>query len=239
MVSLKHERPPSRPLSPVSRSEGARSDTRAISTRPPSLARSYQPSIENKPDMSDKDDRGRVPEKAQNEGDGYAIWTRVATVASTLTVSVSKAWTTNINTFSGEETPPGQESRLTRAMKAYHLEKARDPSDLPSWLFEVHERQNPPEVVAVVEPPRARGLRDVYDASPGVQAGVQGQQRSSTPWQPSKAADRLKAMRDAKKITSTGGNFEQDEGGDKRQVWTREQTTARVGVSRPAMGRRV
>ena len=33
-------------------------------------------------------------------------------------------------------TPPGEESRLTRALKAYHIDKARDPADLPEWLFE-------------------------------------------------------------------------------------------------------
>ncbi|KAG5727684.1 hypothetical protein E4T56_gene12246 [Termitomyces sp. T112] len=73
-------------------------------------------------------------------GTGEAIWSRVATVASNLTVSVSKAWAANLTTFVGEETPAGQESRLTRAMKAYHLEKSRDPTDLPTWLFDGSER---------------------------------------------------------------------------------------------------
>lgn len=38
-------------------------------------------------------------------------------------------------------TPPGQESRLTRALKEYHIAKARRPSDLPGWLFEERERK--------------------------------------------------------------------------------------------------
>ncbi|KAJ3485670.1 hypothetical protein NLI96_g4799 [Meripilus lineatus] len=40
-------------------------------------------------------------------------------------------------------TPPGQESRLTRALKSYHISKARAPSDLPEWLFEEKERKVP------------------------------------------------------------------------------------------------
>jgi len=39
------------------------------------------------------------------------------------------------------ETPPGGETRLTRALKAYYIERARAPSDLPPWLFEEHERR--------------------------------------------------------------------------------------------------
>jgi len=83
----------------------------------------------------------------------------VSSVASVLTVSVSKAWSTNISALSGEgrlnhsvekrrhswswitETPPGQESRLTRAMKAYHITQAQSPSDLPDWLFDERERR--------------------------------------------------------------------------------------------------
>lgn len=38
------------------------------------------------------------------------------------------------------ETPVGGESRLTRALKAYHIDKARDPADLPEWLFDERER---------------------------------------------------------------------------------------------------
>jgi len=39
------------------------------------------------------------------------------------------------------ETPPGGETRLTRALKAYYIERARAPTDLPPWLFEEHERR--------------------------------------------------------------------------------------------------
>ncbi|KAI0362010.1 hypothetical protein OH77DRAFT_1389509 [Trametes cingulata] len=73
-------------------------------------------------------------------GHGASLWTSITSVASNLTISVSKAWSSNLPTYSGEETPVGGESRLTRAMKAYHIEKARDPSDLPDWLFDERER---------------------------------------------------------------------------------------------------
>lgn len=141
-------------------------------------------------------------------GDGFTIWSRVASAASTLTVSVSKAWTTNIATYAGEETPPGQESRLTRAMKAYHIEKARDPTDLPAWLFEEHERQplqraqrarrnveEQESVVAITEKSnRPRGLRDVYDS-----VSRSDQPSTSTGPTTTRGTDRLKALREAKR----------------------------------------
>ncbi|KAI0670458.1 hypothetical protein C8Q78DRAFT_975489 [Trametes maxima] len=73
-------------------------------------------------------------------GHGSSLWNNLASVASVLTISVNKAWQTKVATYSGEETPVGGESRLTRAMKAYHIEKAHNPSDLPEWLFDERER---------------------------------------------------------------------------------------------------
>jgi hypothetical protein len=134
-------------------------------------------------------------------------------------------------------TPPGEESRLTRALKAYHIDKARDPTDLPEWLFEEHERRpigrsgtrfryredndedggNETRSNIASTQPRAggtRGLRDVYDAAAATtrqqetlrespSRGRLLQQRddvsvgSAAPT--SKAHDRLKALRDAKR----------------------------------------
>ncbi|KAJ7285880.1 hypothetical protein C8J57DRAFT_1663184 [Mycena rebaudengoi] len=103
---------------------------------------------------------------AENEapppGDGYNIWSKVTSAASSLSVNVGKAWAANITTHTGEDTPAGQESRLTRAMKAYHVEKARDPSDLPAWLFDEQERRRPAPAAA----PSSRSRRrddDEYD----------------------------------------------------------------------------
>lgn len=212
-------------------------------------------------------------------GDGYAVWSRVAAVASTLTVSVSKAWATNIITFAGEgifgcsfscllfpstkgdaDTPLGQESRLTRAMKAYHLEKARDPTDLPPWLFEEHERRSlvseprstsrrregerAAPKVTFAEMPRSRGPREIYDTA----ASWDDEGTTDAALQPSKGANRLKAMRDAKR-TAQGTNShpisEQNDDGSKNQARRRgrppgqDRRTPWVGLpSGPTMGDR-
>ena len=185
-------------------------------------------------------------EPTDQSGNPLSVWSRVAVAANTLTVSVSKAWASNITTDSGErtsyqfipfamatihpyhvclaETPPGEESRLTRAMKAYYLEKARDPTDLPSWLFEEHERRplSRPSVSTWQQkasgpdgyephddpaPSRGRGLRDIYDAAVSTPAPSRQERREmSRGWQDdidgghsSKANNRLKALRDAKR----------------------------------------
>ena len=128
-------------------------------------------------------------------------------------------------------TPPGEESRLTRALKAYHIDKARDPADLPEWLFEEHERRpigrsgtslryregdeygeyESPRAAASTPSVSGRGLRDVYDAaaiasrqqpeSSSMSRGRQlyRQDDSDVPPAPSKANDRLRALRDAKR----------------------------------------
>jgi len=140
--------------------------------------------------------------------DGNSVWSRVATAASTLTVSVSKAWAANVTTNSGEDTPPGEESRLLRAMKAYHLDKARDPSDLPSWLFSEQDRRPVGQLrlasrhdytdgtsSAQPTPLSPRGLRDIYDTAASVTSPTSP--RSDAPT--SKAASHLKALRDAKR----------------------------------------
>lgn len=154
-------------------------------------------------------------------GVGSILWSRLASAAGTLGVDVGKAWATNITMHSGEDTPPGKESRLTQAMKAYHLEKARDPSDLPEWLFEEHERrpvgrsrfasrQNTRQADGYEEStpaPRSRGLRDIYDAAAAPRtSGIPDRQTYNRfldePAAPSKATNRLKALRDAKRLNS-------------------------------------
>ncbi|KAI0306366.1 hypothetical protein B0F90DRAFT_1814278 [Multifurca ochricompacta] len=189
---------------------------------------------------SEQDNLGEDEEVPVQQGYGLSLWSHVATVANTLTVTVSKAWASNVTAYSGErasqffvpviaddisyiETPPGEESRLTRAMKAYHLEKSRDPNDLPVWLFEEHERRavgwssarrhddsdenGGPNVPA---PLRGRGLRDIYDAAAAAAATptpLRQETRESSRTQQddmsaslsSKASDRLRALRDAKR----------------------------------------
>ena len=113
-------------------------------------------------------------------------------------------------------------------MKAYHIEKARDPTDLPPWLFEEHERrplgrpsastwQQEAGEPGVYEPrddtapPRGRGLREIYDAaaaatSTSIPSRQERREMSrgrqddvDTGHSSSKANDRLKALRDAKR----------------------------------------
>lgn len=102
-------------------------------------------------------------------------------------------------------------------MKAYHLEKARDPSDLPEWLFSREELQAagrrttssgrhveeegsyPDDRSPSPLPPRNRGLRDIYDAAAVANAPDNRSRGGGQDPTPSKAGDRLKALRDAKR----------------------------------------
>jgi len=111
---------------------------------------------------------------ANGEGYGASLWNRVASAANTLTVNVGKAWAAGLFTEDGPVTPDGGESRLTQALKSYHLSKARTASDLPSWLFTEDERRVTRSGFTArdrgeemhregeTRPPRRRGLKDVY-----------------------------------------------------------------------------
>ncbi|KAG6818149.1 hypothetical protein H0H87_000054 [Tephrocybe sp. NHM501043] len=171
-------------------------------------AQSTSSSLRHRP-LTQKDNPPSI-DSPGTSGVGDALWNRVANVASTLTVSVTKAWSAKITTSAGEDTPPGQESRLTRALKAYHRDKARNTSDLPTWLFEEHEIRPPVKSREVSNSsdqptnqlPKSRGLREIYDA-------YQSETRIP-PWPPkgddpppSKAADRLKALREAKRSAAS------------------------------------
>ena len=50
------------------------------------------------------DHEGGDDELPDQSGYGLSVWSRVATAANTLTVSVSKAWASNITAHSGERT---------------------------------------------------------------------------------------------------------------------------------------
>jgi len=204
-------------------------------------------------------------------GDGSKIWSRVASAASGLTVSVSKAWAANIVTYAGEETPPGKESRLTRAMKAYHLDKARSPSDLPPWLFTAEERRPPPSRAIThsptarsptsplrspassirsqtsslrhvddeepVSPPQPRGFRDIYDAAQSTASKSDrpaGRSYTETSAPPSKATDRLKALRDAKRSALAGTAVPSNQAQDEQ---TESRVQARIGLPSGPMPR--
>jgi len=169
----------------------------------------------------------RLADTSVNEGYGGYLWNRVASAANTLTINVGKAWASGLFTEDGPVTPEGGESRLTKALKSYHLSKARTASDLPSWLFTEEERRvtrssfsaREEDRSAEVRPPRQRGLKAIYanadeEASPPARAPASSYLRERTSqsrfddpeerYSPpathqSKATSRLQAMRDARR----------------------------------------
>lgn len=120
---------------------------------------------------------------------------------------------------------------MTKALKAYYIERARTPGDLPSWLFDEHERR-PTAVRSPVrermnntsaprrgrydedvndqysQPPSNRGaLRDVYDraavqTTPKPTPSVYSDDNAGAGG--SKATSRLRALRDAKRMQGAG-----------------------------------
>jgi hypothetical protein len=138
------------------------------------------------------DDANPDAELGPSEGYGASLWNRVASAANTLTVNVGKAWASGLFTEDGPGTgialflvrwlvtqalislvtPEGGESRLTQALKSYHLSKARTASDLPPWLFSEEERrvtrgsftsrEEERSQQVDMRAPRQRGLRAIY-----------------------------------------------------------------------------
>lgn len=118
---------------------------------------------------------------------------------------------------------------MTRILKAYHISKARDRSDLPDWLFTEQERRPVRDIGAgtdrrqrawetsseadVPSTTRSRGFRDIYDSvdtdNYGYWRDRSAQQTTTFPRSEvsnaSKATDRLKAIRDAKRQAATAG----------------------------------
>ncbi|EMD38533.1 hypothetical protein CERSUDRAFT_113713 [Gelatoporia subvermispora B] len=128
-------------------------------------------------------------------GVGSTLWTRVTSAAGSLTINVGKAWTANIAAYAGEETPLGQESRLTRALKEYHIAKARDLSELPEWLFDERERRagrpkfadrSNEKPIAPEEIPRApsRAATPSRPATPAGTRGLPGERKAPPPVRP-------------------------------------------------------
>ncbi|KAF9532941.1 hypothetical protein CPB83DRAFT_846634 [Crepidotus variabilis] len=66
-------------------------------------------------------------------------WNRATEAASALSQGVSSAWSTGVASQL-ESDHPEDDSHLLKVMRAYHLSKARTPSELPDWLFDERER---------------------------------------------------------------------------------------------------
>jgi hypothetical protein len=110
------------------------------------------------------------------------------------------------------ETSLGCDSHLIRVMKAYHLAKALHPSDLPNWLFDERERKPSPSsgfmgssrsAVPDVQPPIS--FSHIYDEA-ALRAPQVSHSRTASPVLPSsdkagpsKATNRPKTLRDAKR----------------------------------------
>lgn len=152
-------------------------------------------------------------------------------------------------------------------MKAYHLEKARDPSDLPDWLFDEHERRpvrgvadrpargsterERSEADPVASSRRGQGLRDIYDrieASSSPPPAQRAPSRSrfhdadASEERSSKANDRLRAIREAKRTAvqrSATALRRSDEGdGDRGRDDVGEQRSMRAPMPEAAPVRR-
>ncbi|EAU88575.2 hypothetical protein CC1G_04281 [Coprinopsis cinerea okayama7 len=132
-----------------------------------------------------------------------ALWRTVASLANNLTINVGIAWSSTVTTNEGEDTPLGAESRLTRAMKAYHLSKAQDLSDLPEWLFTEKERRSRPVVVQgnqsyrndLDERPASQPPRPDRIPTSSNDSRSRGVEPASRPARGTAATDRLKALR--------------------------------------------
>ncbi|TRM58639.1 hypothetical protein BD626DRAFT_550647 [Schizophyllum amplum] len=179
------------------------------------------------------------------------LWDTVANAAtslSSLTVNISQAWATGVATASGEVTPPGQESHLTRALKAYHLQKAKDRSDLPDWLFEEHERRGKPRRSASIDDEEPR--REVAPAAPRRRnfaaadySTPPSAARSYEAPPATRATERLRSIRDARRGAPTPPSKEErvyerpgpvERGYQDRNVGQQQGTSYRRGLpSRP------
>ncbi|KAF8201417.1 hypothetical protein BJ912DRAFT_945316 [Pholiota molesta] len=67
-------------------------------------------------------------------------WDKVTEVAAIFTQEMNKVWATGLHPLVAGDVAADDESELTRVMRAYHLSKARNPSELPNWLFSERER---------------------------------------------------------------------------------------------------
>ena len=104
-----------------------------------------------------------------------------------------------------QATPFGQESRLTKAMKSYHLSKARNHSDLPDWLFTDTERRRKPVLSRQSrdDPPPDKPQAPVFQPTHrpfNSQGSMRGQDRPRAPGYKDShkggTNERLKALRE-------------------------------------------
>jgi len=175
-------------------------------------------SVEEK-DGSDGKHAQETQENATSTA-GSLLWSRVVAATGSLSINVAKAWAGD--QVEEVETPTGQESRITLALKKYHLARVNSPSELPDWLFSdiergivrgrasSHSRTPPAESLKSFDiPPVRTRARHVHEHEPvpplpAVQQRSRWDDDDAGSRAPTRAASRLKAMRETKRSGLVG-----------------------------------
>lgn len=169
-----------------------------------------------------REERIPSPEPAETHSDNAnTLWSRVTAAAGGLSVNIGKAWEAK-DDMPEPDTPPGHDSRVTVALKKHYIKKVNDPRQLPAWLFSDIERQVGRSKRVEEAPSRAETRDEPTETAPGPSrsrarhddAYVQSRSvptrertRAETYDEeykgPSRAATRLRAMRDARRAQAT------------------------------------
>ncbi|QRW14884.1 hypothetical protein RhiLY_13883 [Ceratobasidium sp. AG-Ba] len=164
------------------------------------------------------EERVPSPEPAQAHLDnGNTLWSRVTAAAGGLSVNIGKAWEAK-DDMPEPDTPPGHDSRVTVALKKHYIKQVSDPRQLPAWLFSDIERQvgrsrrtedvasrarvNDEPVHVAPAPSRSRARHEEAYAQPRVMPSRERTQVATYDDEykgPTRAATRLRAMRDARR----------------------------------------
>ncbi|KAG9076889.1 hypothetical protein FS749_011283 [Ceratobasidium sp. UAMH 11750] len=144
------------------------------------------------------------------------LWSRVTAAAGGLSINVGKAWEAK-DDLPEPDTPPGRDSRVTVALKKHYINQVSDPRQLPAWLFSDIERQVgrstrradlPPDAStdgpphAAPAPSRLRARHDDAYSQPQIAPTRERTQTVTHDEEykgPTRAATRLRAMRDARR----------------------------------------
>jgi hypothetical protein len=121
-------------------------------------------------------------------------------------------------------------------MKAYHLDKATDPTHLPSWLFTEHERRPVGQLRLANQHDNDDGIADVLSSPLSPSRGLRAHASPISPRSPadmptSKAAAHLKALRDAKRNILTNVTSPTEESASDRDEAQRRRAQRRMGMS--------
>lgn len=144
-----------------------------------------------------------------------SLWSRVAAVAGGLSINVSKAWDGK-DDLPEPDTPPGHDSRVTTALKKHYIKQVSDVRQLPAWLFSDIERQvgrsayrtesastpidRSQPSSSPSSPIRARARHEDAYVQPQTRERVRTATYDEERTGPTRAATRLRALRDARRV---------------------------------------